>query len=88
MTFSPKLIVRLYSNKSPNELSYNCAQGSSIGTNMPDDKKFKGIKFSKEVKEEAIVLAAYDIVKQMHEAGLIYDDELKYIQNKYSIPVE
>ena len=55
---------------------------------MPDDKKFKGIKFSKEVKEEAIVLAAYDIIKQMYEAGLIYVDELKYIQNKYSIPVE
>ena len=58
---------------------------------MSDDivfKNIKDIKFSKEIKEEAIVLAAYDIIKQMYEEGLIYEDELKYIQNKYSVPVE
>ena len=58
---------------------------------MPDNivfKNIKDIKFSKAIKEEAIVLAAYDIIKQMYEECLIYEDELKYIQNKYSVPVE
>lgn len=55
---------------------------------MSELKSTNNIKFSKEIKEEAIVLAAYDIIKQMFDEGLIYEDELKYIQNKYSIPVE
>jgi len=55
---------------------------------MSELKSTNNIKFSKEIKEEAILLAAYDIVKQMYEEGLIFEDELKYIQNKYSIPVE
>ncbi len=46
------------------------------------------IQFDKEVEEQAIVLAAYNIIKEMYEKNLISMEELIHIRDKYRICVE
>lgn len=46
------------------------------------------IKFNKETEEQAIILAAYEIIKELNMEGKVTDYELEYIRDKYKIPVE
>lgn len=46
------------------------------------------IKFPLEAKEQAITLAAFDIMKQLCDEGRITKEELKNIAEKHKICVE
>lgn len=48
----------------------------------------KDVNFNKEVYDEAIILAAYDMIKNLYDENKISKKELNTIKNKYSINIE
>ena len=46
------------------------------------------IDFPLEIEKMAIRLAAYNIIKELEQEGMISAEELFYIREKYQIPVE
>lgn len=46
------------------------------------------IQFNKEIEEQAIVLAAYNIIKELYEKNLISVEELIHIRDKYHVCVD
>ena len=48
----------------------------------------KEIDFDDEIKKEAARIAAYGIIKEMYEKGMINSYELSYIKNKYKVDIE
>lgn len=53
-----------------------------------DIDESKGIDFDDEIKKEAARIAAYGIIKEMYEKGMINSYELSYIKNKYKVDIE
>ncbi len=48
----------------------------------------RDVKFNKEIYDEAVILAAYDMIKNLYDENKISKKELNTIKNKYSINVE
>lgn len=51
-------------------------------------KDIPDIKFPPEAEETAIQLAAFDILKQLCQEGIITKEELRYIAEKRNIIIE
>mgnify|MGYP006887564444 CR=1 FL=1 len=48
----------------------------------------KEINFTKDVQREAIILAAYQYIKDLFEEGKITKHELNKVKKKYNIDIE
>ena len=49
---------------------------------------FSGIELSTEIEDMAIKLAAYNILVELKEEGMLTDEELLNIKEIYEIPIE
>ena len=50
--------------------------------------EFTEIDYPPEIEKMAIRIAAYNIIKELEEEGMISEEELFYIRERYQIPVE
>lgn len=48
----------------------------------------KELEFSEEMKKEAIEIAAFGIIKDLHLNGYITDKEIMYIKRKHNILID
>ena len=51
-------------------------------------EELKNLTFSPEAEKMAVILAAFDIMKQLNKEGRITDEELQYIAKKRGLKIE